>query len=568
MNPNQLITSDLLRNGVQYQVPLFQRPQSWTKTNRNALWEDLMSLYDRWDEPAQTTNLHQHFLGAVVLQQQVGQPTLNRYLIIDGQQRLSNLWVILAVIRDQANKDVDTWGTLAEETQNIYITNHYEPEETRYKLLLGSQDQKHLKAITNGQPPEKNSALGKIYDDYNRKLNAAGKTRNGINLKQLRDCVLGGMTVVSIVMQENENPYHIFASLNAKGRQLTKADLIRNFIMMQIDGQGNQEDLYQQYWLPMETRITSKDKEDADSLTEFFARYLSIMAGRRVISKNVYEEMCERHNTNKLEGQDTPDLLQDLHRFHIYFTQVKSITDHKSADVSKQLKYISDWKIDLADPFLMRAIQLESEGHIATSDLLETLNMVQSLIVRRFICGRPPRELGDLFARMARRAPGPQFTDWFKSEVKSLDIYPDDQSFERSMSDYRSSNSKRQRTKLILIGFEKSFANKEAPSTEEAQLEHVMPETLTIKWQEALGPEYESIHKELLQSIGNLSITKSNQTMGNKLFSEKKIILEQSNYELNKGIVKYDKWGKNSINERAESLIELAKETWNIELPE
>ena len=121
MNADRLTTQLLLSSKVQYRMPLFQRPQSWSIRDRTILWEDLLSVYDRWGNPDQGADPRAHFLGATVIQQLPGQPLVHQYLVIDGQQRLTNLWVILAVIRDGAKNDSNDWGTLDEEIQNLYI---------------------------------------------------------------------------------------------------------------------------------------------------------------------------------------------------------------------------------------------------------------------------------------------------------------------------------------------------------------------------------------------------------------------------------------------------------------
>ena len=563
MNADRLTTQLLLSSKVQYRMPLFQRPQSWSIRDRTILWEDLLSVYDRWGNPDQGADPRAHFLGAIVIQQLPGQPLVHQYLVIDGQQRLTNLWVILAVIRDGAKKDPNDWGTLDEEIQNLYITNQYEPPDKRQKLLLGSLDKAHLEQIADRQIPDPGSTLGKIYNDYRRKLRKADKDYGGLDLKKLTECVLGGMSVVSIVMQTEENPYQIFESLNAKGRRLTKGDLVRNYIMMRIED-SYQEGLHAQYWLPMEQAVMQNDKENDDSLTEFFARYLTVKSGSRVIEKNAYDAMRSRYETNKENAETTQDLIRDLHGHHRYFCQVKNKAGHSDKNVGRRLKYLADWKVDLADPFIMTVLQLQHDDQISVSDLQETLAMLEALLVRRFICQMPPRELGDPFARMAH---DPDLGSiglpaWFGKEIAARNLSPDAAVFSKSFTDYRSSNSKRSRTKLILIGLEQSFENNEAPETKDAQLEHLMPQTLTDEWKNHLGADYQEIYDMLLESFGNLSITKSNQNLSNKPFAEKKDILKDSNYELNKKVMEYENWNRDSILDRESILVDMATTTW------
>ena len=88
----------LLEGAKQYQVPLYQRPYSWTKVQLARLWDDVRKLAeDRADNPEAT-----HFIGSLVLAPSPtnGPAGLAQYLVVDGQQRLTSLTILLCAIRD------------------------------------------------------------------------------------------------------------------------------------------------------------------------------------------------------------------------------------------------------------------------------------------------------------------------------------------------------------------------------------------------------------------------------------------------------------------------------------
>lgn len=563
MNADRITTHQMLFDSVQYQMPLFQRPQSWSAKDRTTLWNDLKSVYEHWTDGDQASLRRTHFLGATVVQHVSSQPGEFKYVVIDGQQRLTNLWVILAVIRDQARDRLEDWDTLDEEIHQLYITNRFGPTERRQKLLLGALDQTHLEKISNREVPDQRSTVGKIYGDYRRKLRQAVRDYDPLDLNAFKDCVVHGISIVNIVMEPHENPHHIFESLNAKGRSLTNGDLVRNYLLMQIHPTEQQE-LYNRFWLPMEKAVVRNDKENDDSLTQFFARYLTIVSGDRVIEKHVYDTMKEQDKLGKEQGATTQELIRDLHRHHQYFCQMRKIENHTDQEISDHLQYLADWKIDLADPLVMKLLQLNNDAKITKNDLVNALRMLETLIVRRFISGMPPRELAGPLAKMASDPKHTTFATWFKQSISIPSLYPTDETLSEKFVAYRSSNSKRQRTRLILVGLEKSFRNNESPETKDVQLEHIMPETLNDEWREELGNEYQNVYDDLLEAFGNLSITKSNQVLSNKPFAEKKEILEASNFELNKKVVDYEKWNKDSILNRQAVLLDIAKKTWTI----
>ena len=98
MKASETSLRNLLEGGKQFQIPLFQRPYSWKKENWETLWEDLMSLYTGAVQGS-------YFLGPIVTQSGSGTADgISPFIVIDGQQRLTTLTIVLAVLRNYLKK--------------------------------------------------------------------------------------------------------------------------------------------------------------------------------------------------------------------------------------------------------------------------------------------------------------------------------------------------------------------------------------------------------------------------------------------------------------------------------
>ena len=145
MNAKESVLQQLLNGKPQYRVPLFQRTYNWSETEWDRLWNDVLETY-MMEEP------RNHFIGAVVTQpvdDAAGQVT--KYLLIDGQQRLTTLFIMLSCIRKKASQ-VAELSSLAEEIWEDCLVNKFAPvSEDFIKLRPTQRDRPHFSAVINGK---------------------------------------------------------------------------------------------------------------------------------------------------------------------------------------------------------------------------------------------------------------------------------------------------------------------------------------------------------------------------------------------------------------------------------
>jgi uncharacterized protein with ParB-like and HNH nuclease domain len=272
-----------LKKSPQFVIPIYQRTYSWTEKECRQLWDDILRT-------GNNEKVSAHFIGSIVyiekgLYQVSSQLPM---LVIDGQQRLTTLTLLLAALAsaldalDEVKREpVD--GFSPRKIRNYYLVNPEEEGERHYKLILSQTDKASLIAIAgcNDLPKEKSLRVSENYALFESWI-AACKGDLAAVCKGIAKLV-----VVDIALsRDQDNPQLIFESMNSTGRELTQADLIRNFILMGLEPKL-QTQLYEQYWRPMEVDFG----QDAyvTHFDSFMRHYLTVKTGEIPNVREVYE---------------------------------------------------------------------------------------------------------------------------------------------------------------------------------------------------------------------------------------------------------------------------------------
>jgi Protein of unknown function DUF262/Protein of unknown function (DUF1524) len=217
----------VLEGTKQFLVPHYQRPYSWTADQWKTLWRDVLELLE--DPEAKP-----HFLGSIVTSPARTVPEgVEKRLLIDGQQRLTTLLVLLTLVRDRAREK--GLGKLADRIDDL-VTNRHEDGPDHYKLLptqsedATESDREAFVRLVHGSPSATKSGIGAAYEFFAGRLRRA----DAPDLDDLLRVLITRLTLVSIILDDRDNPHRIFESLNGKGRPLSQADLIRNYFFMRL----------------------------------------------------------------------------------------------------------------------------------------------------------------------------------------------------------------------------------------------------------------------------------------------------------------------------------------------
>lgn len=529
----------LIEGTKQYVVPMFQRSYSWHKKHWEVLWQDLTEL-------CEMENPRSHFIGSIVTMPSVSVPEgVTKYLLIDGQQRLTTIFILLALLRDIAIQQGQP--ELAAEIDNTLLVNPYKKDSDYYKLLPTQIDRDHFRALIQSESGSHVNQMVDAYNYYDKKLR-----QTGTDIQQLKGVITSNLSVVSIVLDLEDNPYLVFESLNAKGEPLSQADLIRNYFFMRIHV-DEQEEIYARYWKPMQHALGS-------SLTEFIRHYL--MKNGTVIKQNdVYISLKEL-----VRDGDALECLQDLARFATYYDKFLHPANESHAELRRRLIRLNRMELTVSYPFLLICYDNFDAGRLALADFIDILDIIENFIIRRFICNILTTGLNRTFPAlhsqvMAKKMPS--FVEGLKVVLQAQN-YPRDAEFAARFKDAKlyGVGDRLTRAKLILETIEETFGHKEQVAFSDLTVEHVMPQTLTEWWQNHLGEDWGITHDLWLHTIGNLTLTAYNSELSNDTFLEKHNRLSKSHLEINKYFTEKHTWNKDDIEQRASYLAHVALNIW------
>ena len=537
-----------LEGTKQFIVPLFQRTYSWKKENIQKLWEDL--------EDTKNGNEATHFFGSFVTMPVPSSASgVSKYILIDGQQRLVTIFIFLATLRNRII-EIQPGYKKRDEINELYLINKYHIED-KYKVVPTQADRNIFFSILNEVNPsvDNNHLIIETYKFFSDKLS----TTNDINeITSLKDTILSKFSVVDIRLEDGDDPYLIFESLNATGTPLTQADLVRNYLFMRLNP-DNQQKVYDELWFPMQQKLR-------DNLESFVRHYLS-MDGNVPNFNKIYTTFKENADSKAKSQEDVINLIKGLLKISSYYYNFLHPKKEKEQKLRIYFEKFNKIEVTTSYPLLLRLYEDYTNKKTSADDFSECLHAIETFVVRRAVCGIPTNALNKYFPTVYNSLDQTDITQSLKNKLKSgmgARRMPDDDEFKQCQKEGRLYGNKILR--YLLEEIEK-YDNKEVVNFEELQIEHIMPQTLSDEWKKELGSNWELIHKKYVDTLGNLTLTGYNQEYSRKLFKEKRDMekgFKDSGLQLNRDLAKLDKWTENEIIHRAEGLAEEALKVWYI----
>lgn len=540
MQAKETKLQDIIEGTKQYVIPLFQRTYSWTSKEWEVLWKDLVEL-------CEMDNPRTHFIGSIVNMPTVSVPEgVAKYLLIDGQQRLTTIFILLTLLRNKARENQN--ARFADEINNTLLVNQYKDGIDYYKLMPTQVDRTTYQNLINGIANEEENQLTRAYTYFEKKLKQVE-----LEPEKIKKVITSYFSVVSIVLDADDNPYLVFESLNAKGRPLTQADLIRNYFFMRIHI-DKQEEVYKNFWLPMQTALN-------EDLTEFIRHYL-MKDGNIIKQGDVYYALKDSVSTS-----NAIDYLTELKKHSIYYQKLKYPEFEKEPELEKMFRRLNRIEVTTAYPLLLNFYSNYADGKIDKNGFVTILKTLENYLIRRFVCNIATNQLNKIFPTvypLIQSKYSDNIIEGFKTILQGKG-YPKDNEFILRFREtkFYGGGDRVVKTKLILETIESSFNHKEAVPFENLTVEHVMPQTLSEWWQEHLGEDWDETHELYLHTIGNLTLTGYNTELSNDDFHTKKKKLNESHLDLNKYFSDIPKWTRTEIEARAETLAKKAGEIWS-----
>ncbi|WP_373481298.1 DUF262 domain-containing protein [Geminocystis sp.] len=545
MQASETKLQEIIEGTKQYVIPLFQRSYSWEKSHWELLWEDIIELY-------YSDNLYPHFMGSIVTMQTESLPEgVTKFLLIDGQQRLTTIFILLAVLRDKATS-LDSLQ-LAAEINDRFLVNAYSKESDYFKLNPTQVDRKSFYNIVKRESNiDKNiNNINDCYLFFEKKI----KQRKDLEIQKIKNIICNSLIVVRILLGKDDNPYLVFESLNAKGKPLTQADLIRNYFFMQING-DEQDLIYRQYWLPMQRLL-------GENLTDFIRHYLT-KNGVIINQNEIYFYL-----KNKVNRAQTLSYLKDLFRFSKYYAIILNPNLEENLLIRKYLYRLKRLDIKTVYPFILNCYHGWKTNFINEEELINIFKIIENYLLRRFICNVQTRGLNRIFAtlysqiRKEINLSSRTFLQQLKLSLQNQN-YPQDDDFKTRLMEVKLYGGNRsEKAKLILESLEESFEHKEKVSFDNLTIEHIMPQTLSDWWKNYLGEDSDITYNLLIHSLGNLTLTAYNSELSNDTFINKQKALKESHLELNKYFTTVNYWQREDIEKRARLLVEKCLKIWS-----
>lgn len=551
---------DFLKKSPQFVIPIYQRTYSWTERECRQLWDDILRT-------GRNDNVSAHFVGSIVyiekgLYQVSSQSPM---LVIDGQQRLTTVTLLLAALANALDKydensrePVD--GFLPRKLRNYYLLNPEEEGERHYKLILSQTDRNSLIAIVGSQeqPKEHSLLVSQNFKLFEKWISEA---------KDEIEAICKGLAKLVIVdislSRDQDNPQLIFESLNSTGKELSQADLIRNYILMGLEPQL-QTKLYEQYWRPME--IDFGQEAYASYFDSFMRHYLTVKTSDIPNIRQVYDAFKQYSRTTEIAARGVEALVADIRSFARYFCAMALGTETDS-ELKNSFHDLRELKVDVAYPFLLELYHDYVQQTLSKDDFVKAVRFVESYVFRRSVCAIPTNSMNKTFATFTRALKKDRYLESVEAHFLLLPSYrrfPNDEEFKR---DLHTKDLYNFRNRSYWLRRLENYGRKERVPVDEYTIEHIMPqnENLSAAWKTALGAEWERIQQTWLHTIGNLTLTGYNSEYSDRPFLEKRDMaggFKESPLRLNQGLGTLDTWNEDTIKQRAARLSGMAVNVW------
>ncbi|ANN15064.1 hypothetical protein SD37_04900 [Amycolatopsis orientalis] len=550
---------ELLEGTKQYRVPLYQRTYSWDRKQLARLWEDVVQLAeDRVGHPNAT-----HFIGSVVLAPSPGNgPTgVQDFLVVDGQQRLTTLTLLLCAVRDH-RAATEKNSRHRDRINDRYLINTYSPEPHRLKIVPTQADAAAYRACIDSTPQAGGAdPVGAAYRYFAAQLVRVDDPDDELDIERIENAVISGLALVSVTTHHGDNAHRIFESLNNTGLRLTQGDLLRNYLFMRMPTRGEQ--VYHSLWLPLQDQLSRENLELLFWLD-------LVQRDARIKQTEIYAGQQARLDRFHSEAE----IEEEVARFSRLGALLRLILDpslEPDVSVRSRLIRLREWGSTTVSPLLLHLLDRREAGTASSEEIASAMLYVESFFVRRLLIGRATANLNRILLSIVTEMPGDLPVDQAVHKYLSAGRkhYASDDEVRRSLRTlpYYLNGRPNQRS-LILRWLEETYDSKEPVDLTTLTIEHVLPQTSTEDWQAMVsedlkpGENYEDVHKSLMHTLGNLTLTGYNAKLSNSAFGVKRKLLATSGLAMNQEIAQNERWGPVEIQNRADSLAERISKAW------
>ncbi|MDD4216110.1 MAG: DUF262 domain-containing HNH endonuclease family protein [Bacteroidales bacterium] len=564
------INDVLAKNATSFFIPPFQRAYAWGKPEIVRYFSDISRIIESELDKKQHDKL-EHFFGTIVIKEEKA-GFANKSVVVDGQQRLTTTLIFLIALRD-SETDLIKQDFI---TQN-YLTNNSSSFQDKIKLKQVTKDWDSYRALVN-KTELNTGVISNAYDLLKKLINEKKRLNPEIDFKHFI-IAIQRMNVAVIFLDERpfkgEDPQIIFETLNSLGKPLTLSDLVRNFVLLNMDSK-KQSDIYEKIWHPKIEVILN------DNTSKFFRDYLQYKTASslKVVSDNNTKKLYQQFKDFVEDNfENHNDFINDIVRFVKCYKWIITEIVHDSIsldnandrEIKELLRNIfHDIKAEAFKPFVLGLLEYHQYtiNSVRLSDeiLISTLSTIKTYLIRRRILGLTQGENKNIVT-LSKKTEG-----LVKGNISMLELLtnmfyrlrlPNDNEMKTALASMNFYEELKQYSKLILGKIEEHNTKVAVDfRNPKITIEHIMPQKLDKSWKIELGESYDVIHKNYLHNIGNLILTEFNSEIGNKSFEIKKKKLETSSLNYRLDIISKSSWNQQSIEKHQTNMINWFLETF------
>jgi uncharacterized protein with ParB-like and HNH nuclease domain len=555
-----------LLNSSFYLIPRFQRPYSWDKDNVSDFWND--SIGNRDDD---------YFIGSFV----VYKINENTFGIVDGQQRITTITILLCGLREAFR--ASGFEDLAEgihqliERKDISNSSKYvlqtETSIPYFQEYIQKKDKPEVTVDIKQEEKNLESANKRIKELINETINSIRKDPTIISdqkqdaikrkLIEVRDRIIK-LKVIFVELDNEDDAYLIFETLNTRGKDLSPADLLKNLLTRFIRPSNESIDPVKITWAKILNIIENAPGQV--SIDDFIQHFW--------LSKYEYTSSAKLYKSiRRLINRDTASaFLKELESqaplYRSLFEPTFLRWKNEEKSIRRSLEAINLFHVRQPLPLLLATLNQYKKESITLKETAGIFALIENFILKytAVVTTQSTGGLSMMYSTYAIKENSiisekdkNILLKAIKENLRKLSPTYDEYEIGLREIYYTNSYTKhRKLIKYILSKYHDKYNMDNTIDYDSMTIEHILPQSLI---------DNDSFSHQVIGNIGNLILVSSelNQLLDNKTFEEKKDVLVKKGCKIDPLIIDSKEWTAEKIEERFKRLAKEGYDTiWKI----
>lgn len=536
-----------------FKVPAYQRSYAWEIEHVEALLNDIGEAIRNKE--------NEYFLGSVV----VTGPVNQRFEVVDGQQRLTTVSLLIAAIKDIFQRDGDTEVVSSVRTEFLASTDR-KTKEKEPKLVLNEIDNELYQELIDSIPnidaerftrQSHKRLLDAARAVYAHMENLCAKSKDAEeDLHAWLDYLETNLKVIVVTSPDDSNAFVIFETLNDRGLELAISDLLKNYLFHKS---GEKIEETKNRWLSM---VAVLESASDDPLVVTYLRHFAMSKYGLVREKELFGVIKKKITSKKSALQFSSELRDTAKTYSALINTEHEFWSKYDPKVRECVSTLNLLGMTQIRPLLLAILERFDVGNVK-----KAFEKLEAVAVRfQIVGGVGGGTLERIYSETAKSVSETKLTT-SEDVIKAFTTLPVDSAFEQAfaVATISKQNLARYYLRCLEEGMASEEGNEKVPNkdTGRVNLEHVLPLALTAQWQ-AIWTADDA--RAFQRRLGNLTLmsAKSNSTVGNEGFAEKKSLYKKSAFFLTKSLGDYEQWDKTAVENRQREMAKIAVRMWSV----